>query len=111
MGRKDQIIKERLRKISELRKKGINPYTYRFDKKNSTGESLKSKLGSKVKTAGRVMTKRGIGKIIFSDLMDFSGKIQMVLQDKETPKKEFSFFQKIYRYRRYHGCGRKDNQD
>jgi len=94
MGREDQIIKERLRKISELREKGINPYAYRFDKKNSVEESLKHKLGSKVKTAGRVMTKRGIGKIIFSDLRDFSGKIQMVFQDKETPKKDFSFFKR-----------------
>ena len=94
MGREDQIVKERLRKISELREKRINPYAYRFDKKNSTEESLKSKLGFKVKTAGRIMTRRVLGKIIFSDLRDFSGKIQMVLQDKETPKKEFSFFKK-----------------
>ena len=94
MGREDQIIRERLRKISELREKRINPYAYRFDKKNSAEESLKSKLGSKVKTAGRIMTRRVLGKIIFSDLRDFSGKIQIVLQDKETPKKEFSFFKK-----------------
>ena len=92
MGRKDQIIKERERKITDLKKKGINPYPSTFDKKHSIAQSLKFKLGSKTKTAGRVMSCRGIGKIIFSDLQDFSGKIQIVFQDKETPKKDFNFF-------------------
>jgi len=94
MGREEEIIKEREKKISELRKKGINPYAYRFDKKDSVGKILKAKSGAKVKTAGRIMTKREIGKIIFSNLQDFSGKIQIVLQDKETPAKDFDFFKK-----------------
>jgi len=94
MGRKEQIINERVKKVEELRKRGTNPYTYRFDKKDSVEKCLKSGLRSKVKTAGRIMTKRDIGKIIFSDLQDFSGKIQIVFQDKETPKKFFDFFRK-----------------
>lgn len=94
MGREEEIIKEREKKISELRKKGINPYAYRFDKKDSVGKILKAKSGAKVKTAGRIMTKREIGKIIFSNLQDFSGKIQIVLQDKETPAKDFDFFKR-----------------
>ncbi len=94
MGRGEEIIKERKKKILELRKKGINPYPSTFDKKDSVENALKAKSGSKIKTAGRIITKRGIGKIIFSDLQDFSGKIQLVLQDKETPAKEFEFFTK-----------------
>lgn len=92
MGREEEIIKEREKKISELRKKGIDPYANKFDKKDSVSKTLKAKLGTKVKTAGRVMTKREIGKIVFSDLQDFSGKIQIVLQGKETLAKDFDFF-------------------
>ncbi len=92
MGREEEIIKEREKKISELRKKGVNPYAYRFDKKDSVEKALRVKSGTKVKTAGRVMTCRQIGKIMFSDLQDFSGKIQLVFQDKETPAKDFNFF-------------------
>ena len=92
MGREEEIIKEREKKISELRKEGINPYAHRFDKKDSVKGCLKAKSGTNVKTAGRVMTKREIGKIVFSDLQDFSGKIQIVLQDKETSAKNFNFF-------------------
>ncbi len=94
MGREDQIVKERERKLNELKKKGINPYPSAFDKKDSVGKVLKSKTGAKIKTAGRVISCRVIGKIIFSDLQDYSGKIQIVLQDKETPAKDSVFFKK-----------------
>ena len=94
MGREQQIINERKRKIEELRKQGINPYAYRFDKKQNVTECLKSKIGTNVKTAGRLITKRDLGKIIFANLQDFSGKIQLVFQEKETPEKIKSFFKK-----------------
>lgn len=94
MGREDQIINERLRKLEELRKAGINPYPNKFHKKETCSEALKSKIGSKIRTAGRLMTKRDIGKIIFSILRDGSGDIQIVLQDGETPKDVIDFFKK-----------------
>jgi lysyl-tRNA synthetase class 2 len=94
MGREDQIIEERTRKINELKKEGINPYPDRFEKKNEIIECLMFNLGEKVKTAGRLMTKRGIGAINFSDIEDSTGKIQIVIQDKETPKDVVDFFKK-----------------
>ena len=94
MGREEEIIKERERKLKELVKEGVNPYEHKFDKKQNVKNCLELDLSSIVKTAGRVMTKRGIGKITFSDLQDFSGRIQIVLQDKETPAKDFEFFTK-----------------
>ena len=92
MGREEQIIKEREKKLEELKKRRINPYSHKFDKKDSVAKVLKSKIGTRIKTAGRIMTKREIGKIIFSDLQDFSGKIQLVFQDRKTPAKDFNFF-------------------
>src|SRR4030042_385545 len=95
MGREEQIIQERMRKIEELKKKGINPYPHKFEKKQSAEECIKSKLGSKVKTAGRLVTIRDIGKIAFANLQDNSGKIQIVLQKGETPEKQMDFFKKF----------------
>lgn len=94
MSREDQIIKERKKKLSELRKNGINPYPSSFDKKQSVEKCLKSKLGSKVKTAGRMMTKREFGKINFSDLRDSTGDVQLVFQEGrgKTPEKQLEFF-------------------
>jgi lysyl-tRNA synthetase class 2 len=84
MGREEQIISERTRKLEELRKQKINPYPNRFDKNENCKECLDAKLGKKVQTAGRLMTKRDIGKIVFANLRDGSGEIQIVLQEGKT---------------------------
>lgn len=94
MGREDQIIRERKKKVEELKKKGINPYPASFDQEHPVGECLNKKIGSKVKTAGRMMTKREFGKINFADLRDFSGDIQLVFQEGKgkTPEEHLKFF-------------------
>src|SRR3989344_4819048 len=96
MGREEEIIKERERKLKELVKEGINPYPASFDKKNTCLEVLNSKVGAKVVTAGRLMNKRDLGKIIFCVLRDGTGDIQIVFQDGETPDKTIRFFQKYF---------------
>jgi len=94
MGREDQIIGERIRKIKELKKQGINPYPNKFDKKQTCKDALKSKIGAKVKTAGRIVTSRDLGRIAFSKLRDGTGDIQIVLQDGQTPDEVRTFFKK-----------------
>jgi len=74
----------------------------KFDKKVSFSElhekykKLKTNTTTKdkVKTAGRLMTIRHLGKISFASLQDSSGKIQIVLQEGITPEKVFGFFKK-----------------
>ena len=94
MGREDQIINERIKKLEELRKEGINPYPNKYDKKETCSKCSESKIGSKVKTAGRLLTKRDLGKIAFCVLKDGTGKIRIVLQEKETSEKVSEFFKK-----------------
>ena len=94
MGREKQIIGERIRKRDELRAEGIEPYGYKFDKKQNTEECSNSKVGSKVKTAGRIIIKRDLGKIAFANLRDISGDVQIVLQQGETSEKVRKFFKK-----------------
>ncbi|MDP3881577.1 MAG: lysine--tRNA ligase [Nanoarchaeota archaeon] len=102
MGRQEEIIKERLKKIEELKKKGINPYPYSFEKKENAAElqekhkSLKNEAKAKGATtfAGRLMTFRDMGKIAFGVVQDFSGSIQVVLQEGETSDELISFFKK-----------------
>ncbi len=103
MGREELIVGERLKKINELKKEGINPYPNKFDVKNYANDlqekfkSLKAGKNSdvKVKVAGRLMSLRDFGKISFSVLQDGSGKIQINLQEKLTPKKTIEFFKKF----------------
>jgi len=87
MGREEQIINERLRKLEELKKAGVNPYPNSFDKKNSIVDCLKAKLNTLVKTAGRIMSFRSFGKIVFMQLEDSSERIQLVFMAKKGDKK------------------------
>jgi len=102
MGREDEIIEQRKRKIAELTKAKIPPYAYRFDKKDNSSDiqtkysKLKPDERTKdnVKTAGRIMTIRDLGNLAFATIQDGSGKIQIVLQKEETSEKVFDFFKK-----------------
>lgn len=102
MGREEQITGERIRKLNELKKAGINPYPYKFDVSNYSQDlqekykKLKNAEFTKdtTKIAGRIAGIRDIGKIIFIVLQDGKGKIQVVLQEKETPDKVREFFKK-----------------
>jgi lysyl-tRNA synthetase class 2 len=102
MSREDQIINERLKKIQELRKAGINPYPYSYDIKNHSKELHEkySKLKNEEKTkdvvslAGRVVSVRDLGKIAFLVLQDELGRIQLVIQEGETHDKIIEFAKK-----------------
>jgi len=102
MGREEEVVKARIKKIEELRKKGINPYPNRFDKDSNAIDlqekykKLKNdgKSKDKTKIAGRLIIIRDLGKIAFASLQDGSGKIQILLQEKETPDNVFDFFKK-----------------
>lgn len=100
MAREEEIRKNRIKKIEELRKRKIEPYPYSFDKKDNClnlqekYKKLKpgSKTASKVKIAGRILIIRNLGKLVFADLQDSSGKIQLQLQE---PGKQIDFFKKF----------------
>ncbi len=100
MGRQEQIINERLRKLKELRKKGIDPYPHKFDQTHSSVDIKKKHLKlknnekskDKVKVAGRVMTKRNLGKLIFATIQDGKGRLQLILQKTETSAESFDLF-------------------
>jgi lysyl-tRNA synthetase class 2 len=102
MGRQEEFMFERLKKIKELKDKGINPYPNKYDVKEQAKELQEkySKLKPEEKTkdsvsiAGRLMTIRDLGKIAFGSVQDGSGSIQITLQDGETPEKIMEFFKK-----------------
>lgn len=87
--------KIRLEKISKIIAEGINPYPSKFEKKQSLAEARGSKIDAKIKTAGRLMTKREMGKICFCHLQDQSAKMQIVLQQDKLGQQEYDFFLKL----------------
>ncbi len=82
----------RLERLEAIRKSGVNPYPEKFEKKQSLAEAKAEPEGTTVKTAGRIMTKRTMGKIAFCHLQDWSGKMQIVLNVNEIGEESLQFF-------------------
>ncbi|KRL54967.1 Lysyl-tRNA synthetase class II [Furfurilactobacillus rossiae] len=83
-------MKVRREKLQELRDEGIEPFGHRFDRTHLAqqlhdqfGEEDKETLESQanvVTIAGRMVSKRGKGKVGFADLKDRTGKIQIYVR-------------------------------
>ena len=87
-----ELIKERERKLKEIRDFGSNPYAYNFDVKNNAADLLakfsklkkEEKTKTKVSIAGRVMALRNMGKAAFGNIQDQSGKIQFYIRKEDV---------------------------
>ena len=74
----NQLMKVRIEKMEELKKKGINPYPYSFNKKYVVSQLKKGMKN--ISTAGRIVSLRVMGKLSFLHLQDYSGRIQVMLR-------------------------------
>lgn len=75
----DQAI--RAEKLARLQAGGIAPYPERFDKRQTLAAALELSEGKQVKTAGRLVSWRDMGKLTFGHLQDQSGKMQLVCKE------------------------------
>lgn len=87
------LIEFRKKKLAEIKKTGKNPYPSKSDKDHSCQDIIndqKELISSekKVVIAGRITALRGHGKLVFADIGDESGKIQVVLK-ADTLEKDF----------------------
>lgn len=74
----------RREKLAELQAAGKDPFdVYKVERTHSS-EEVKSNYeeleGKTVTVAGRIMSKRGQGKVVFSDIHDRDGKIQLFIK-------------------------------
>lgn len=74
------LIAQRRQKLQKIYDLGLNAYPQpNLSKKDSSLQAQK-KLGKTVTVAGRLMLLRGHGKILFADLVDREGKIQLFFE-------------------------------
>jgi lysyl-tRNA synthetase class 2 len=77
----NELVKQRIDKLSAIKEIGIEPYGRKFDKPVSIEKLLKeSKEGDPVQTAGRITALREHGKSSFLDLRDSSSRIQVYVK-------------------------------
>jgi len=78
--------KVRLEKIGELKKLGINPYpskSYKQYPNNEVVENYDKYEGKEAILAGRITAWREHGELVFGDIMDQSGRIQIMVRKGE----------------------------
>ncbi len=91
---------DRLQKLEELKKLGINPYPYSFSLSHYSQDIIKNygKLeGKAVSVAGRISAIRLHGGLCFLDLSDKEGKIQAWISEEDIGKKSFGLLKHIER--------------
>lgn len=86
----ENLQKERLKKLKNIQKLGINPYPSKSNRKQTTAQALKL-LGKKVVVAGRLRSIRPHGKITFADLEDASGRIQLLFRQDSLKGDQYDF--------------------
>ncbi|MDD4027202.1 MAG: lysine--tRNA ligase [Candidatus Shapirobacteria bacterium] len=83
----NELQRQRQDKLAKL--KNLTPNIYpqpNLENKLNTSQA-KEKIDQQVITAGRIMSLRGHGKIMFADLQDQTGKIQLFFQEKTLADK------------------------
>ena len=93
-----EILKVRREKLAALRAEGRDPFKEtRFDVTHHA-QDIKDNFdaleGSEVRVAGRLMSKRGMGKVSFCDLQDKSGRIQLYARKDEMDADNYDRFKK-----------------
>ena len=89
----------RMEKLKALQEAGKDPYEeLTYDVTNHSTEitgDYDSFAGKTVRVAGRLMSKRGMGKVSFCDLYDRRGKIQIFTKIDNLPEEEYKEWQNL----------------
>lgn len=91
---------DRLQKLKVLEDRGMNPYPAKTNKTHNIVDilgnfsSLEEKQ-TKIILAGRIRSKRSHGNLIFANIQDGSGKLQVALSKKELGNDLFKDFNKL----------------
>ncbi|MDD5604182.1 MAG: OB-fold nucleic acid binding domain-containing protein, partial [Eubacteriales bacterium] len=95
----NEILAVRRKKLSELREDGDDPFMIRkFDVTAHSGaikKDFEKMEGSEVVIAGRIMSKRGMGKASFCDVQDRDGRIQVYVRIEEIGEQEYEKFLRL----------------
>ena len=91
-------VRIRREKLENLRREGFDPFQETKYEITATSQEIKDNFdaleGKTVSLAGRLMSKRGMGKVLFCDLQDSAGRIQLYVKIDEMEEASFNRFKK-----------------
>ena len=93
-----EILRVRREKLSNLQNEGRDPFQETKFVVSHHAQEIKDHFdgleGSEITIAGRLMSKRGMGKVSFCDLQDKSGRIQLYARKDEMDEDAYNRFKK-----------------
>jgi lysyl-tRNA synthetase class 2 len=94
----NDLVVQRIEKVKALRAKGINPYPIRF-KRTHTAAQIKETFSEgqelQVKAAGRIKSKRVMGKASFAHIEDISGLVQVYARLDRMGDEKYELFKTL----------------
>lgn len=88
---------ELLEKRQALIAKGVDPYPYSFARSHGLSEVRAREadlLGKDVSVAGRILAYRTAGKLVFADLGDFDGRLQVMIRKNHFSDAQWEMIQR-----------------
>ena len=93
-----QLLQIRRDKLKQLQEEGNDPFQLTRYVVDNDSVNIKANFdaleGQEVSIAGRLMSKRGMGKVSFCDLQDKTGRIQLYARRDEMDEAEYARFKK-----------------
>ena len=93
-----QLLQIRRDKLKQLQEEGNDPFQLTRYVVDNDSANIKANFdaleGQEVSIAGRLMSKRGMGKVSFCDLQDKSGRIQLYARRDEMDEAEYARYKK-----------------
>src|SRR5579859_1729570 len=96
MDESNSLIDQRKAKLASLRAKGIDPFRNKFAPTEKCADAKANYAeGRQVSVAGRVTAHRDMGKSMFIDVRDQSGRLQVYAQKNVLGEEQFDIFRHL----------------
>src|SRR5260221_13859138 len=92
----NSLIEQRKAKLAALRAKGVDPFKNKFRPTETAKQARDNYFeGRQVAVAGRITAHRSMGKSMFIDVRDQSGRIQVYAQKDVIGEEQFEIFRHL----------------
>src|SRR5258706_14358259 len=92
----NSLIEQRTAKLAALRARGINPFANKFTPTEACAQARANYVeGRPVALAGRITAHREMGKSMFIDIKDQSGRMQIYAQKQALGDEQFDIFKHL----------------
>ncbi len=98
-GTQDSFEASRAEKLQRIEALGLDPWGTRFDGHQPIGAVRTLRIDAtppeRVRVAGRIVLRRGMGKVAFLDLWDWTGRIQVMIGQKQVGEQGWNLAQQL----------------